>query len=57
LASSCAQEVDQVGRRIKRVRDDGAARECERRSELSVDLGEQDRLRRRLGAVKLGQPC
>jgi hypothetical protein len=25
--------------------------------ELSVDLGEQDGLRRRLGAVERGQPC
>ncbi len=57
LASSCGQEVDQVGRRIERVRDDGAVGECERRSELSVNVGEQDRLRRRCGAVKLGQSC
>ena len=42
---------------MKRVGDDGAVCECERCSELSVDFGEQDGLRRRRGAVKLGQPC
>ena len=47
MASSGVQEVDQVGGPIKRVRDNSAACERERRSELSIDLGEQDRLRRR----------
>jgi hypothetical protein len=56
LASPCAQEVDQLGARIKRVRDDGSACERERGSELPVDLDKQDRLRERCGAVKLGQP-
>jgi hypothetical protein len=55
LASSCAQEVGQVGRCVERVRDNGAACERERSSELSVDLGEQYRLGRRWGAVELGQ--
>jgi hypothetical protein len=45
LASSCAEEVDQVGRRMKRDGDDGAVGECERCSELPVDFGEQDGLR------------
>jgi hypothetical protein len=55
LASSCSQEVDQVSRRMKRVGDDDAVGESERRSGLSVDLGEQDGLRRWRGAVELGQ--
>src|SRR5205814_3786429 len=42
LASSCAKEVDQVGRRMKRVGKDDAIGECERCSEVSVDFGEQD---------------
>ena len=42
---------------MKRVGDDGAVGECERCSELSVDFGEQDGLRRGCGAVKLGQSC
>ena len=56
MASPCAQEVDQLGARIKRVRNYGAGCERERGSELPVDLDEQDRLRERCGAVKLGQP-
>jgi hypothetical protein len=40
---------------MKRVGDDGAVGECERRSELSVDLGEEDGLRRRCRAVEPGQ--
>jgi hypothetical protein len=40
---------------MERVGDDGAVGERERCSELSVDFGEQDRLRRRRGAVDLGQ--
>jgi hypothetical protein len=39
------------------VGDDGAASEGERRSELSVDFGEQDGLFRRRRTVELGQPC
>jgi hypothetical protein len=42
---------------MKRVGDDGSPDQCERCSELAVDLGEQDKLHRRRGAVKLGQPC
>jgi hypothetical protein len=57
LASLCAEEVDRVGRRVKRVGDDGAVGEGERCSELSVDFDEQDGLRGRCGAVKLGQSC
>ena len=57
MASSCAEEVDQVGRRMKRIGDDGAVCDRERCSELSVDFGEQDQLRRGRGAVKLGQSC
>ena len=54
MARSCSEEVDQVGCRMKRVGDDGAVCECERCSELSVDFGEQDGLRRRRRAVELG---
>lgn len=55
MASSCTEEIDQVGRRMKRVGDDGAVGECERCSELSVDLGEENGLRRRCGAVEPGK--
>ena len=41
---------------MKRIGDDGSADQCERGSELAVDLGEQDGRGRRCGAVKLGQP-
>jgi hypothetical protein len=40
---------------MKRVGDDGAIGECERCSELSVDLGEENGLRRRCGAVERGK--
>jgi hypothetical protein len=56
LANSCAYKVDQVCGRIKWVGHRPAG-EDEAGLELSVGLGEQDGLRRRYGAVKLGQPC
>ena len=40
---------------MERVGDDDAVGECERCSELSVDFGEQDRLRGRRRAVEFGQ--
>jgi hypothetical protein len=54
LASSCPEEVDQVGGRMERIGDDGAVGECERCEELSVDFGGQDRVCRRCRVVELG---
>jgi hypothetical protein len=51
MASVCVQEVDQVGRGMKRIGDNGAATYRERGSELSVHFGEQDGLGGRRGAV------
>ena len=56
MVSSCAEEVDQIGRAMKRVGHDPAVCERERREQLSVDFGEQDGVRRRGRAVELRQP-
>ena len=53
LAGSRSQERDQVGRVMKRVGDHAAVFEPQRSEEHAVDFGEQDRLRRRLGAGEL----